>query len=189
MRAGAGPPGAAVVVGGGFVGLSSALALQRAGAGRVRLLERAPGDPRRAASHGNAGTFAPYANVPVNAPGAASAALAMLARPGGGALGMRLTPHLLRMVPWALGFWRHSDPGRWRASGLALGSLLRRATAGYDGVLAQAGVPPARARGLPCEDERIAFFSRFEIRGLFVELSPESQLIRSGLNPFRINPK
>ena len=31
---------------------------------------------RRAASHGNAGTFAPYANVPVNAPGAASAALA-----------------------------------------------------------------------------------------------------------------
>ena len=33
------------------------------------------------------------------------------------------------------------------------------------------------------------FFSRFEIRGLFVELSPESQLIRSGLNPFRINPK
>ena len=140
MRAGAGPPGAAVVVGGGFVGLSSALALQRAGAGRVRLLERAPGDPRRAASHGNAGTFAPYANVPVNAPGAASAALAMLARPGGGALGMRLTPHLLRMVPWALGFWRHSDPGRWRASGLALGSLLRRATEGYDGVLAQAGV-------------------------------------------------
>ena len=142
MRAGglAGPPGAAVVVGGGFVGLSAALALQRAGAGHVRLLERAPGDPRRAASHGNAGTFAPYANVPVNAPGAAAAALAMLARPEGGPLSVRLTPHLLRMVPWALGFLRHSDPGRWQASGLALGSLLRRASEGYDGVLAQAGV-------------------------------------------------
>ena len=33
------------------------------------------------------------------------------------------------------------------------------------------------------------FFSRFEIRGLFVQLSRKSQLIRSGLYPFRINPK
>ena len=33
------------------------------------------------------------------------------------------------------------------------------------------------------------FFLRFEIRGLFDQLSPESQLIRSGLYPFRINPK
>ena len=30
---------------------------------------------------------------------------------------------------------------------------------------------------------------KLEIRGLFVVLSAESQLIRSGLNPFRINPK
>lgn len=137
---GGAPPRAAVVVGGGFVGLSCALALQRAGCGAVRVLERSPGDPRAAASHGNAGTFAPYANVPVNSPGVAAGALAMLARPGGGPLGVRLTPHLARMVPWALGFWRHSEAGRWRASGLALGTLLRRAAEGYEGVLEQAGV-------------------------------------------------
>jgi len=32
-------------------------------------------------------------------------------------------------------------------------------------------------------------FSWFHLRSLFVQLSPESQLIRSGLYPFRINPK
>ena len=137
---GGAPPRAAVVVGGGFVGLSCALALQRAGCVAVRVLERAPGDLRAAASHGNAGTFAPYANVPVNSPGVAAGALAMLARPGGGPLGVRLTPHLARMAPWAMGFWRHSEAGRWRASGLALGALLRRAAEGYEGVLEQAGV-------------------------------------------------
>ena len=42
---------------------------------------------------------------------------------------------------------------------------------------------------LPFVSETTVFFSRFEIRGLFVQLRAESQLIRSGLNPFRINPK
>ena len=48
-------------------------------------------------------------------------------------------------------------------------------------------------RPSPCSgfhSSQLFCFSRFEIRGLFVVLSPnESQLIRSGLNPFRINPK
>ena len=42
---------------------------------------------------------------------------------------------------------------------------------------------------LPFVSETTVFFSRFEIRGLFDQLSPKSQLIRSGLYPFRINPK
>ena len=42
---------------------------------------------------------------------------------------------------------------------------------------------------LPFVSETTVFFSRFEIRGLFVVLSRKSQLIRSGLYPFRINPK
>ena len=42
---------------------------------------------------------------------------------------------------------------------------------------------------LPFVSETTVFFSRFEIRGLCVVLSRKSQLIRSGLYPFRINPK
>ena len=60
---------AAVVVGGGFVGLSSALHLQRVGF-RVTLMEageRVGG--RQSASNGNAGTFAQYACIPVQRPG------------------------------------------------------------------------------------------------------------------------
>ena len=61
--AAAGAPRHAVVVGGGFVGLASALALQAAGVPRVTLVERGAVGPglRRAASAGNAGTFAAYA--------------------------------------------------------------------------------------------------------------------------------
>ena len=56
-----------VVIGGGFVGLSCALSLQRIGR-RVRLLDRVPTAHHGAASYGNAGTMAVYANVPVNSP-------------------------------------------------------------------------------------------------------------------------
>ena len=42
---------------------------------------------------------------------------------------------------------------------------------------------------LPFVSETTVFFSRFEIRGLFEQKVAESQLIRSGLYPFRINPK
>ena len=77
--------------------------------------------------------------MPVNAPGLVARALPMLAR-GDGPLGVRWTPHLLRMAPWALGFARHCEAGRVERSALALGTLLRQAADGYDDVFAQAGV-------------------------------------------------
>ena len=63
----AAPARRSVVVGGGFVGLASALHLQRIGR-RVTLVDRAPVGSAAAASYGNAGTMAAYANVPVNSP-------------------------------------------------------------------------------------------------------------------------
>ena len=54
-----------VVIGGGFVGLSCALHLQRVGR-RVTLLDRFGAGAATSASYGNAGTMACYANVPTN---------------------------------------------------------------------------------------------------------------------------
>ena len=60
----------AVVVGGGFVGVACALHLQRAGFRHVTLMDAGPTvGGRHAASNGNAGTFAAYANIPVQRPG------------------------------------------------------------------------------------------------------------------------
>jgi glycine/D-amino acid oxidase-like deaminating enzyme len=61
------PPAKRVaVLGGGFVGLSTALLLRRAGHSVV-LVEAAAGGVL-GASHGNAGTFAAYACVHINRP-------------------------------------------------------------------------------------------------------------------------
>ena len=133
---------AAVVVGSGFVGLSSALALQRTGRfASVTLLERAAGGAgsRASASAGNAGTFAAYANIPVARPGLWKDALPMLldnTKP----LSLAATPHLLRMLPWAARFLRACRPDAVRHSALALGALLREAQAAYDAIFEQAGV-------------------------------------------------
>jgi hypothetical protein len=97
------------VVGGGFVGLSCALQVQRAGH-RVTLLERAPTvSSPSSASYGNAGTFAAYANVPVNKPGIVwdlPRMLTSLSSP----LSIKPTPHLLKMVPWFYHFLRCTSP-------------------------------------------------------------------------------
>ena len=55
-----------VVIGGGFVGLCSALQLQRRGRDVV-LID--PGEIERAASYGNAGQFALGEVVPISGPG------------------------------------------------------------------------------------------------------------------------
>ena len=129
----------AVVVGGGFVGLATALHLQRAGK-HVTLLEAGPDvGGRHSASNGNAGTFAFYANVPVQRPGLWKEAPGMiLSRTG--ALRLVPDPHLLRMAPWAAGALASCAPAEVRKTSLALGSLLRLAEDGYRDAWAHAGV-------------------------------------------------
>lgn len=129
----------AVVVGGGFVGLATALHLQRAGR-HVTLLEAGPDvGGRHSASNGNAGTFAFYANVPVQRPGLWKEAPGMiLSRTG--ALRLVPDPHLLRMAPWAAGALASCAPAEVRKTSLALGALLRLAEDGYQDAWAHAGV-------------------------------------------------
>jgi D-amino-acid dehydrogenase len=84
------------------VGVSCALHLQRGGF-HVTLLEAGPTvGGRHAASSGNAGTFAAYANVPVQRPGLWRDAPGMILDPRG-PLRLAHHPHLLKMVPWGLG--------------------------------------------------------------------------------------
>ena len=90
----------AVVVGGGFVGVACALHLQMRGF-VVTLLEAGPSIAgNHAASAGNAGTFAAYANVPVARPGLWREAPGLMLSPHG-PLRLSLNPHLLRMA-WLL---------------------------------------------------------------------------------------
>ena len=131
----------AVVVGGGFVGVACALHLQRAGFRHVTLMDAGPTvGGRHAASNGNAGTFAAYANIPVQRPGLWREAPGMILSPTGA---LRLAPdprHLIRMVPWGLGALASCAPAEVRKTALALGTLLRRAEDGYRGAWEHAGV-------------------------------------------------
>ena len=131
----------AVVVGGGFVGVACALHLQRAGFRHVTLMDAGPTvGGRHAASNGNAGTFAAYANIPVQRPGLWREAPGMILSPTGA---LRLAPdlgHLVRMVPWGLGALASCAPAEVRKTALALGTLLRRAEDGYRGAWEHAGV-------------------------------------------------
>lgn len=128
-----------VVVGGGFVGLASALHLQRIGR-KVTLVDRSPTfGSAAAASFGNAGTMAPYANVPVNSPGLLRKLPGMLmdeASP----LSIKPCAHLASMLPWAALFAWNCRPAAVERTAAALGALLSKAESGYEDVWKQAGV-------------------------------------------------
>ena len=64
---------------------------------------------RQSASNGNAGTFAQYACIPVQRPGLWAEAPGMIVNPRG-ALRIAPSPHLVRMMPWALGFSPRPNP-------------------------------------------------------------------------------
>ena len=90
-------PKKSVVIGGGFVGLASALHLQRIGR-QVTLVERGPIGGAAAASYGNAGTMATYANVPVNSPSLLRK-LPSLLLDEASPLSIKPSAHLLSMLP------------------------------------------------------------------------------------------
>ena len=127
-----------VVIGGGFVGLASALHLQRLGR-QVTLVEAASLGSSAAASYGNAGTMAIYANVPVNSPSVLRKLPSMLFDKTS-PLSIKPSAHLASMVPWASLFAWNCRPAAVEHTAAALGALLSRAESGYDAVWKQAGV-------------------------------------------------
>ena len=150
-----------VVVGGGFVGLASALHLQRIGR-KVTLVERSAVSSAAAASYGNAGTMAAYANVPVNNPSLLRKLPGMLmdeASP----LSIKPSTHLVSMLPWASLFAWNCRPAAVERTAAGLGALLSHAEAGYDAVWEQAGVDidqPMGAHASPDVDGSLPFAHR-----------------------------
>ena len=124
-----------VVVGAGMVGVSAALWLQESGH-EVTLIDRGP--PGRGASYGNAGIFATYGCIPINAPRRLIDAPSMLLD-AGSPLSIRWS-YLPRFLPWALRFLSACRPGRVRATVGALAAILARAEDGFLPLARRAGI-------------------------------------------------
>ena len=134
MREGA-KPRRVVVIGAGMVGVSAALWLQESGHD-VTLIDR--GAPGRGTSYGNAGIFATYACIPINAPRRIVDAPSMLLDPAS-PLSIRWS-YLPRFLPWALRFLSACRPGRVRATVGALAAILARAEEGFRPLARRAGI-------------------------------------------------
>jgi D-amino-acid dehydrogenase len=124
-----------VVIGGGLVGLCCALQLQRLGR-EVTLLD--PGDPRRAASYGNAGQFAIGEVVPLSGPDTLRKVPGYLADPLGPlAIRWRYLPQL---APWLWRFLRAGRMDRVREISRAMALLCDQVHMDYAPLLEAAGV-------------------------------------------------
>ncbi|MGI9502127.1 MAG: NAD(P)/FAD-dependent oxidoreductase, partial [Geminicoccaceae bacterium] len=111
----------AVIVGGGIVGISTAIWLSRSGLD-VTLVDRHPiGDPR-AASFGNAGVLAACSVAPVTAPGLVQKAPKLLLDPNF-PLFLRWS-YLPRLLPWLLRYLSHANDDDTRRIALGLAPLI-----------------------------------------------------------------
>jgi glycine/D-amino acid oxidase-like deaminating enzyme len=132
------------IIGAGFIGLCSALWLQRAGH-RVTLVDREPPRDgvsyRQACSYGNACTVAPHGVVPVATPGIAWQVPGMLLNPLG-PLAIRWS-YLPQLAPWLLAFLGSSRRSEVERISAVLASLLDHADDAWRPLLAQ-----SRAEGL-----------------------------------------
>src|SRR5262245_21861822 len=93
-----------VVIGGGIMGLSSAIWLLRSGCA-VTIVD--PGIARRPASFGNAGVLAACSIVPVTTPGLISKAPLMLLDPGSPLF--MLWSYLPKLMPWLVRYLKHAN--------------------------------------------------------------------------------
>lgn len=123
-----------VVIGGGFIGLCSALQMQRRGL-IVTLVD--PGEVERAASFGNAGQFAVGEVVPLSGPDTLRKVPGWLADPLG-PLAIRWR-HLPRLTPWLIRFLRAGRPDRVAAISAAMAALCDRIHLDYQPLLDAAG--------------------------------------------------
>jgi D-amino-acid dehydrogenase len=127
-----------VVIGGGVVGLASAIELLRDGHS-VTVLE--PGTPggEQAASYGNGTLLNPSSVIPMSSPGLWKKVPGYLRDPLG-PLTIRWS-YLPRLMPWLLRFLRAgSSPAKIAATGRALAPLLADAPALHRRLAEEAGV-------------------------------------------------
>lgn len=126
----------AVVIGGGIVGISCALFLQRDGWHVTVVDPVEPGSPDQT-SFGNAGSISSSSVLPTALPGVYRKLPGMLADPTG-PLAIRWR-YLFRLAPFLLSFLRYSTPGEVTKSAAAIAALIHRVMDAYDILLAETG--------------------------------------------------
>lgn len=109
----------AIVIGGGIVGMSTAIWLQRTGR-NVTVIDR--GEAAGRASFGNAGVLASSSVIPVPVPGIARKIPTMLLNPKE-PLFVKW-PYLPRLAPWAIRYLAHSKAGEVRRIAAALQPII-----------------------------------------------------------------
>jgi len=132
-----------LVIGAGIIGITTALALQRAGR-PVRVIDRR--GVAAEASRGNAGAFAFSDIEPLATPGIIRRAPLWLLDP----LGPLSVPpaYALRIAPWMWRFWRASRPRRYRAGVTAQAALMALSETALERLLPRvAGGPFLRREG------------------------------------------
>ena len=124
----------AVIIGGGIVGISCALFLQRDG-WRVTVVDPAePGSPDQT-SYGNAGSISSSSVLPTAVPGIYRKLPGMLADPTG-PLAIRWR-YLLQLAPFLTSFLHHSSRGQVEKSAAAIAALIHRVMDAYDILLSE----------------------------------------------------
>lgn len=125
----------AYVIGGGVVGVSTGIALRRAGYA-VTLLER--GEPGREASFGNAGVIAVTEIMPMSGPGVIWSVPKWLLDPLGP---LALRPaHIPALLPWLWTFWRSGTPAAVDHAARSLAWLMDGAWRAWPALLKEAGL-------------------------------------------------
>lgn len=132
-----------IVIGGGIVGISTAIWLQRAGKS-VTLIDR--GNAEAQASYGNAGVLASSSVIPVTTPGIALKIPKMLLDPKE-PLFVKLS-YLPRLAPWALRYLSHSKASEVRRIAAALRHIIGDSLEDH---LALAGGTSAAKRIIPTD--------------------------------------
>lgn len=122
------------VIGGGVIGLATALQL-RADGREVAVLE--PNEPGSGASYGNAGTIADYAVIPVGTPSVLRHFLSLLLD-ANSPLAIRKTA-LPTLFPWLARFAYESFPRRYRENAGRLADLLSDASSAWTDLAAEIG--------------------------------------------------
>ncbi|WP_411834404.1 NAD(P)/FAD-dependent oxidoreductase [Pseudoxanthomonas mexicana] len=158
-------PDDVLIIGGGAIGLATALALLESGRG-VRVLEA--GRAGGGASHGNCGTITPSHAPPLAAPGVIAQALRWMLTPDAPLyLKPRIDPGLWR---WLLRFSARCNPRDWRASTQARAAILNDSRARLEAWVAD--------YGLDCEFVASGLDYVFRQRGNFDRYAAECEALR-----------
>jgi D-amino-acid dehydrogenase len=148
-------PKSVLVVGGGLIGLTSALALHERGA-TVTVVDAA--EMGSGAARGNAGFVSPTLMAPLAGPGVLrKAAGALVQRDGALRISPRAVPSLLR---WSVGFLRAGTATRFSAAQAALAALNRDLDR-LLGDLAALGVDVSLGEEIVVPFQDVAFAERF----------------------------